>query len=395
MTQISLATFTRSSRILVMAALAAALSGCQGLSEVRSMMPSFLGGGTPRPKPVELAPNPNLLGVRQAWTARIGPVNMPLAVSVNGNTIAVAASDGGVALLDAATGRDIWRASAGGALSAGVGSDGKQAAVVTRANEVVVMEAGKVLWRQKLGAQSYTAPFIAGGRVFVLAGDRSVSAFDGQTGRKLWTQQRPGEALVLSQSGVILAVGDTLVVGQAGRLAGLNPANGGIRWEAPVAVARGTNDVERLVDLVGRVSRVGDVVCARAFQAAVGCINAARGTVLWTKPANGFEGISGDDRNIFGTESDGKVVSWRRDTGDRAWVTDRLLYRTLTAPLALGRSVIFGDDSGNVHLLSREDGSVLTRLTTDGSAIAAGPVVAGDTMVVVTRNGSIYGFVPQ
>lgn len=79
MTQISLATFTRSSRILVMAALAAALSGCQGLSEVRSMMPSFLGGGTPRPKPVELAPNPNLLGVRQAWTARIGPVNMPLA----------------------------------------------------------------------------------------------------------------------------------------------------------------------------------------------------------------------------------------------------------------------------------------------------------------------------
>ncbi len=85
MTQISLATFTRSSRILVMAALAAALSGCQGLSEVRSMMPSFLGGGTPRPKPVELAPNPNLLGVRQAWTARIGPVNMPLAVSVNGS----------------------------------------------------------------------------------------------------------------------------------------------------------------------------------------------------------------------------------------------------------------------------------------------------------------------
>jgi len=190
-------------------------------------------------------------------------------------------------------------------------------------------------------------------------------------------------------------VGDTLVVGQAGRLAGLNPLNGSIRWEAPVATPRGTNDIERLVDLVGSVSRIGDVVCTRAFQAAVGCIDAARGSVLWTKPANGAEGVHGDAQNVFGTESDGKVLSWRRDNGERAWVTDRLQFRGLTAPLAVGRSVAVGDATGFVHLLSREDGSLLTRLSTDGSAIAAAPVLAGNTMVVVTRNGGVYGFVPQ
>jgi outer membrane protein assembly factor BamB len=57
----------------------------------------------------------------------------------------------------------------------------------------------------------------------VLAADRSVNAFDGQTGRKLWAQQRPNEPLVLRQSGVMLAVGDTLVVGLGGRLAGPEP----------------------------------------------------------------------------------------------------------------------------------------------------------------------------
>jgi outer membrane protein assembly factor BamB len=61
---------------------------------------------------------------------------------------------------------------------------------------------------------------VAGNRVFVLAADRSVSAFDGQSGRRLWSQQRPGEPLVLRQSGVLLAVGDTLVAGQGGRLVG-------------------------------------------------------------------------------------------------------------------------------------------------------------------------------
>jgi outer membrane protein assembly factor BamB len=229
----------------------------------------------------------------------------------------------------------------------------------------------------------------------VLGGDRSVAAFDGGTGRRLWSQQRQGEPLVLREAGVILPVGDTLVVGQGGRLAGLNPLNGSVRWEAPVATARGINDIERLVDLVGRVSRVGDSVCVRAFQAAVGCVDAGRGTVVWTQRANGSEGVHGDAANVFGTESDGKVVSWRRTDGQRAWTNDKLLHRGLGTPLALGRSVVVGDSFGYVHMLSREDGTLLQRLSTDGSAISAAPVAAGNTLVVVTRDGNIYGYVPQ
>jgi outer membrane protein assembly factor BamB len=222
-----------------------------------------------------------------------------------------------------------------------------------------------------------------------------VSAFDLSTGRRLWAQQRPGEPLILRQAGVLTALGDTLVVGLSGRLVGLNPDNGSVRWETPIASARGTNDVERLVELVGRTSRVGETVCARSFQAAVGCVNTARGATVWTQPASGAEGVHGDAEAIFGSESNGTLVAWRRADGSRLWGIDRLKYRKLTAPLLLGRSVVVGDDSGLVHLLSRTDGSPLNRLATDGSAIAAAPVVAADTLVVVTRNGGIYGFRPD
>jgi len=381
----------RVARALAASFFVATLAGCSMLPS----LPNIFGGAPEKPRPAELPPNPASVAVRQAWSARVGEVNLPLSVGASGNTVAVASSDGTVAMLDAATGRDLWRASAGAPLAAGVGSDGTTAAVVTRANEVVALSAGKVLWRQQLTAQAYTAPFVAGGRVFVLAGDRSVSAFDGQTGRKLWTQSRPGEPLVLRQSGVMLAVGDTLLAGQAGRLAGLNPSNGTIRWEAPIATPRGTNDIERLVDLVGRASRVGDSVCARAFQAAVGCVNASRGNVVWSKPANGAEGVHGDERFVIGTENDGKVVAWHRSSGERAWVNDKFLHRGLSAPLVLGSSVIVGDSTGLVHLLSRDDGRVLNRLPTDGSPVAAAPVIAGSTMVVVTRTGGVYGFVPN
>lgn len=353
------------------------------------------GCGSAKPKPADLGPNPGLLGVRQAWTAKIGAVGYPLDMRVTGTQVALASSDGTVVALDARSGRELWRASANAKLSAGVGSDGQRTAVATEANEVVVFEAGRELWRHKLTAQVVTAPFVAGGRVFVLASDRSVTALDGASGRRLWSQQRPGDPLVLRQSGVILAVGDTLVVGLSGRLVGLNPLNGQVRWDAPVATPRGTNDVERLVDLVGRVSRVGDSVCVRAFQVGVGCVDAARGTLVWTKPSQGYAGVDGDDRMVYAPESDGKLVAWRRSGGEQAWVSERLRYRQLSAPLALGRSVIVGDDSGTVHFLSREDGSPLTRVSTDGSAIAAAPVVAQDMLVVVTRNGGVFGYAPE
>ncbi len=352
-------------------------------------------GGATKPQPAELQAVTALVSARQSWNTRVGQVNFPLQVSVSGDSVALASGDGTVALLDAQTGRDLWRVALNTPVAAGVGTDGKVAALVTKANEVVALQDGRELWRQKLVAQAFTAPFVAGGRVFVLAGDRSVNAFDGQTGRKLWTQQRPTEPLILRQSGVMLAVGDTLVVGLAGRLAGLNPGNGSIRWEAPIASPRGINDVERLVDLVGRVSRDGDTVCARAFQASIGCVNTARGNLLWTKPANGVQGIHGDDRLLFGTEADGTVNAWRRADGERVWSTDRLRYRNLTAPLLAGRSVVIGDFSGFIHLLSRDDGSLLNRLPTDGSAIAAAPVLAGNTLIAVTHNGGVYGFKPE
>ncbi len=351
--------------------------------------------GPEKPKPAELPPNAALIGVRQVWSAKLGGVDFPLDVRVNDRRVMIAGSDGVVLALDPESGREIWRGNAGEALSAGVGSDGQMAAVVTRSNRLVVFDRGREVWRQKLGAQVYTAPLVAGARVFVLAGDRSVMAFDAATGHRLWTRSRPGESLVLRQSGVLLPVEDTLVAGVSGRLVGFNPLTGSERWEAPLATPRGINDVERLVDLVSQVSRQGSVVCARAFQTSVGCVDTRRGTVQWTQPASGSVGVAGNMTMLFGSEADGTVVAWSRASGERRWSSDRLRYRGLTAPVVAGRSVVVGDGAGLVHMLSVEDGSPLNRLSTDGSAIAAAPVLAAETLVVVTRNGGVFGFRPQ
>lgn len=348
-----------------------------------------------KPEPAPLPPVAALMGTQLAWTAQVGPSPAHAAPHVVGSRVYLAGAGGTVAAIDMETGRDLWRANLATPLATGVGADGETAAVVTKDNELIALANGQQRWRVQLPAKVFTTPLVAGGRVFVVTADRTVLAFDGSNGARLWSRPRPGEPLVLSQAGVLLAVGDTLVAGLSGRLTGLNPQNGSVRWEAPIATPRGTNEVERLVDLVGPVSRLGDSVCARAYLASVGCVDASRGAVTWTQSAQGSVGLGGDDRLVFGTESDGRVRAWQRASGEAAWTVDRLKFRSLSAPLAVGRVVAVGETTGTVHLLSREDGSELTRLTTDGSAIIGGPVLAGQVLLVQTRNGGVFAWRPQ
>ena len=59
--------------------------------------------GPSRPKPTEIPGVPVLQDVRSNWTANIGKVDFPLVVSAREDRIALANSQGVVAVLDATT----------------------------------------------------------------------------------------------------------------------------------------------------------------------------------------------------------------------------------------------------------------------------------------------------
>jgi outer membrane assembly lipoprotein YfgL len=309
-----------------------------------------------------------------------------------GGTVTVAASDGTVTSIEAASGRALWRTNIGARITAGVGSDGTRSAVVTDAGDLVLLEGGDVKWKQPLATRVATAPLVAGGRVFVLGVDRAVQAFDGQDGTRLWRVARPGDPLTLAQAGVITAVRDTLVVGQGPRLAGIDPAGTALRWEAVVGSPRGANEIERLADLVGPALRVGDTVCARSFQAAVGCVDTGTGRAVWTKAVGGTSAVAGDAELVFGGDGSDRLTAWKTANGDVAWTSEELMHRGLGAPAALAGSVVFGDRDGTLHWLSRADGKTQARLPTDGSPVAAPPARVGDMLIVTTRNGGVFAY---
>ena len=366
-----------------------------GLCLAAALTLAACSSGPKKPQPADLGPAAQLMGVRQIWTASVGEGGSGFVPVHAAGRVYVAGATGVVAAIDARTGADAWRLDLRTRLSTGVGSDGQTAAVITAENVLVAIADGESRWRVRLPARSFTPPLVAGGRVFVLTADRTVVAYDAANGARLWGQTRTGDPLTLNQPAALAAVGDTLVAGVSGRLVGLNPDNGSVRWESLVATSRGANEVERLVDVVAPVGRIGTNVCVRAYTAAVGCLDGVRGSVIWTKPAQGVVGVHGDDRLVFGSESNGTLLAWRRDSGEPAWTSERLKHRQLSAPLALGRVIAVGDGTGLVHILSREDGSEMARLSTDGSAIVSQPLLAGEALVVMTARGALYAWRPE
>lgn len=337
------------------------------------------------------------ISVAQVWNMRIGDVNFPLVPKAVNGQVALADSKGTVWMLNASTGGVVWQASVGKNLSAGVGSNGRITAVVTKDNDLVALdEQGRELWRKRVTTQVLTPPLVAGGRIFLNTAEHSVQAFDASNGAGLWRQkQDTADSLILRRDGTLDTYGNTLILGMTSNLYGVNPDTGAPLWGAPIGKPRGTNEIDRLADLVGGVARSGNIFCACSYQNAVSCVKEG-GEVLWSKRSTCEYGVSVDHGNAYVVEADGRIYALNQNTGDTQWVNEQLRYRQLTGALAMGdRTLVVGDSDGNIHLLSREDGSFMGRLTTNSSGIAITPVEVNGTLVVVTRNGTVYGFRPQ
>ncbi len=171
--------------------------------------------------------------------------------------------------------------------------------------------------------------------------------------------------------------------------------NGGVRWEAAVALPRGATELERVADVVGLPWVSEREVCAVAYQGRLACFDAANGQPLWSRAISSVSGLGADSRYVFVSDDRGAVHALDRTNGTSFWKQDRLARRHLTAPLPLGREIALGDAEGYVHLLSRDSGEFIGRATTDGSPIIAPLAQMAGGFLVQTRGANLYAIAVQ
>ncbi len=310
-----------------------------------------------------------------------------------GDAIYAASRQGVLVRLEAAKGKERWRASAATQLSGGVGADAKTVAVASEKGEVVAFdtERGAVRWRARVSSEVIAPPTVGGGLVLVRSIDNRIFAFGADDGKRRWVYQRaPASLIVRTPSGVSL-LGDTAFAGfSGGKLVAIALSNGGQRWEATVATPKGSTELERVTDVIGYPAVQGREVCAVAFQGRVACYEAASGRQIWARDLSSATGVSLDARYAFVSDDRGAVQALDRSNGRSVWKQERLAYRQLSLPLPSNNAIVVGDLEGFVHFLARDSGAFVARYETRGGAVRAAPMALPSGLLVQTENGTLY-----
>jgi outer membrane protein assembly factor BamB len=335
---------------------------------------------------VEIKP---VLTVEQAWKSSVGKAGRYLFTPVAfGDMVFAAGANGTVAKIDAKTGQDVWRTKLKDDLSAGVGSDGNLTAVGGLKGSVYVLGPdGKQLWTALAPGEIVSPPLVGNDLVIVRTIDGKVVAFNAQTGEQKWVFQVRAVPLNLRvAAGMTFAGNQAALAGfPGGTFAAINLQTGDAFWQTPVSFPKGVTEVERINDVTGAPSLVGAQTCAVTFQGRIGCFEAF----------SSDSGLAADDQVVAAGDDWSVVNAYRANDGALLWKSDKLKNRQVSVPYILGRAVVVGDFEGYVHFLETSKGELVGRAKTDGSGISAAPVLAGDTLVVQTKDGGLFGFRPR
>ena len=361
---------------------------------------SWLGVGRGGPTPPPLPPTVGGVSPRVAWSASIGNAGMGFQPAVVGSSVYVAAVDGTIVRFDTTSGKIEWKVSAGQSLSAGVGASESMVVVASRDGDVIALNAsdGRQVWKVAAGTEVLSTPSVGLNAVLVRVGDK-VLALEAGTGKTRWTWQRALPTLVLRQPSPVAIAAVTTTAGPTGlafaglpggRLVALDLETGALRWETAIAQPRGTNEIERIADVLGRPWVAGREVCATAYQGRVACQDALSGAPIWSRELPAWTGIAVDARFAFVADDRGNLHGLSHTNGEQVWRQEALSLRRLSEPLSIGGSVLVGDRDGLVHWFARESGAVQARRDLSGGPIQAPPVAAGNLVIVQTMRGSIF-----
>lgn len=339
-------------------------------------------------EPAELQDFKPAVTAKISWSADVGENSGFLTPAVTDNAVYAAGGDE-LVRLDRGTGSRVWSAKTEGSVTAGVGSDGSYAAVVsTEGGLEVFSPEGKRLWKEALTAETDVPPLVGHGLVVVRTADTRVTAFEASSGKVIWRYQGQAPSLSLQAFKQMSWSPAGILIGEAnGRLLALGPQGKPV-FDLLVAQAHGITEVERLSDVVGRAWVDPKMMCASAFQGGIMCMDASNGRQLWRAKVDAVSGPVSDTQFVYVVDADSRVHAFNRQNGREAWVNDELLYRRVSAPIRIGSTVAVADYEGYVTLMHPDTGRVVGRTRLDG-AVRSAPQQSSYGAVFETAEGQV------
>jgi len=368
-------------------------------------------------EPEEIQPNPlpaiqEEVTLQVIWSQKIGKGADDRAVklipTVVDTRVFAAAPDGTVKALTTDTGREIWSRKIRDlytkeeladafskdvdTITGGVGVGGDLVVVGAASGELVALNQsdGSLAWRVTASSEILSPPLVDRDRVVAQTIDGKVTAYDAVDGQTLWVYTMNTPALTLRGTARPMLYDELVIVAFAnGRVAFLDREKGLAVFDQRIGIAQGTTDLERLVDVDGAMQIVAGKLYVASFQGRIVGIDISSGRMLWAEELSSLTGVGSGFGNVYAARADSQLTAYNGSNGREIWNIDALLYRDITAPVALGSYLAFTDFEGYAHVVAQSDGRFVGRRKIDGKGVQAGLVSAGGRLYALTDSGTL------
>lgn len=368
-------------------------------------------------EPEEIQPNPlpaiqEEVTLQVIWSQKIGKGADDRAVklipTVVDTRVFAAAPDGTVKALTTDTGREIWSRKIRDlytkeeladafskdvdTITGGVGVGGDLVVAGAASGELVALNQsdGSLAWRVTASSEILSPPLVDRDRVVAQTIDGKVTAYDAVDGQTLWVYTMNTPALTLRGTARPMLYDELVIVAFAnGRVAFLDREKGLAVFDQRIGIAQGTTDLERLVDIDGVMQIVAGKLYVASFQGRIVGIDISSGRMLWAEELSSLTGVGSGFGNVYAARADSQLTAYNGSNGREIWNIDALLYRDITAPVALGSYLAFTDFEGYAHVVAQSDGRFVGRRKIDGKGVQAGLVSAGGRLYALTDSGTL------
>lgn len=233
---------------------------------------------------------------------------------------------------------------------------------------------GIKIWNRTTTNLVYSSPAVAGGRVYVGSYDNNMYCLNETSGAVFWTVTQGGG---LSSPAV---AGGRLYVGKSFNINCLNATSGVLMW---------SNTTSNYV-AYSSPAVAGGRVYVGSEDHVVYCLDAIKGTKLWTYPTGGSvdssPAIAGGF--VYIGSGDGKVYRLNATTGSLNWSFPTGSAVT-SSPAVAGGRVFVGSYNHKVLCLNSTTGTSIWNYTT-GNYVISSPAIAGGRVYIGGWDNSLY-----
>ncbi|HZL60521.1 MAG TPA: PQQ-binding-like beta-propeller repeat protein [Stellaceae bacterium] len=349
--------------------------------------------------------------ISRAWRSSIGDgdsrygrvVAQP--VVADGKIFAMDAQDR-VSAYNAATGDRLWRFDPqpedadDSQFGGGIAYAGNRLYVTTGYAQALALDAatGKVIWRQPTASPVHGAPTVADGRVFFITVENELEVLAAADGHRLWTHNGIPEPASLLGTASPAVEGDIVVVPySSGEIFALRVENGRPVWTDNLATSRPLGALSSLADIRGQPVIDRGRVIAVSHAGILVSIDLRTGDRVWEQDIGGthMPWVAGD--YIYVLSNDASLVCLRRDDGRVRWVRDLPRYANeadkkdpvrWAGPVLAGDRLIVVSSDGQAFSVSPYTGAPLG-FTDFPDGVFVFPVVANKTLYVVTDKADL------